>query len=94
MEEFNRMLIDQINDRLKQSFDANLQAGEYCVVRARVQGVLSVLPAAAAGDDAVCGPASFADCIAYINGRFVNEPFLLRDPAPPHHATPPPGETP
>ncbi|HEY4093565.1 MAG TPA: hypothetical protein VGN46_18815 [Luteibacter sp.] len=81
MDDFNSMLIEQINDQLKRGFDANLRAGDFCVVETRVNGVLSVLPSAAVSDQhkTVFGPGSFASCIAYVNGHLVTRPLSAGD---------------
>jgi hypothetical protein len=77
MEDFNRTLIEQINDQLKRGFEANLLANEFCVVRTGVDGVLSVLSSTAVTDqhDAVFGPKPFAACIQYVNAYLVTEPL-------------------
>lgn len=77
MEQFNRMLMAQIQDQLKRGFAANFRINEFCVVATRVHGVLSILSAASVTDkhEAVFGPKSFEACSAYINGQFVKEPL-------------------
>lgn len=82
MEDYNRLLIGQINDQLKRGFEASLQAGDFSVIRSKVANVLSVVPsAAAAGDehDIVSGPAPFAACIQYVNAYLVTEPLRKPD---------------
>ncbi len=83
MEDYNRMLIGQINDQLKRGFEASLQGGQFSVIRSKVANVLSVVPSASAGEgyEVVSGPASFAACIQYVNAYLVTEP--LRKPGTP-----------
>lgn len=82
MEDYNRLLIGQINDQLKRGFEASLQGGDFSVIRSKVANVLSVVPSAAAageGHEIVSGPAPFAACIQYVNAYLVTEPLRKPD---------------
>lgn len=91
MEDFNRMIIAQIDAQLKQGYESNLRKPEYCVVKTGVNQVLVVLPAHAVVDtnEAVFGPKPFADCLSYVNGQLVNEPFRQPGDDEPHEGDAP-----
>ena len=72
MEDYNRSIIEQINQQLKSGFAASLRNTQYCVVKAGVHGVLSVQPLYSVGDvQPEFGPATFAACIQHVNTYLV-----------------------
>jgi len=75
VEDYNRLLIEQINQQLKSGFDASLRADNYCVVRTGIGDILSVLPMNSISDSGktVFGPDTFAACIQHVNTFFVSE---------------------
>lgn len=75
MEDYNRSLIEQINQQLKSGFDSSLRADNYCVVRTGIGDILSVLPMNSLSDSGhtVFGPDTFAACIQHVNTFFVSE---------------------
>ncbi|KAF1007446.1 MAG: hypothetical protein GAK28_01788 [Luteibacter sp.] len=76
LDDYNRMLIEQITTRAQQGFMANLTAPQYVVVHTGVDRVLTILSARSLADDQhpVFGPKPFADCIHYINQQLVVGP--------------------
>ncbi|MDA8523662.1 hypothetical protein [Acidovorax sp. NCPPB 4044] len=73
MEQHNRLLMAQIDGRLRSGFGAALQSSDYYVIRNKATGVLSVLASTTLQDDhdAVHGPAPFAQCIEFVNSSVV-----------------------
>ncbi|HEX7340259.1 MAG TPA: hypothetical protein VF271_10060 [Rhodanobacteraceae bacterium] len=69
LERYNQALARQIADRLRQGLESQLADDAHCVVKSGFADVLSILGAAHAGDrhEILHGPASFADCLAYVN---------------------------
>lgn len=92
MQRYNLSLIEQVDARLRQGFEASSRANGYCVIRVGVDNVLSVMSQAMVNDqqDAVFGPASFAKCIEYVNANFTartaTHPTVARDKQGNHHA--------
>ncbi|CAM3473282.1 hypothetical protein [Paracidovorax anthurii] len=73
MEQHNRLLMAQIEGRLRSGFDAALSSGDYYVIRNKGTGVLSVLASTTIQDDHDCvlGPKPFAQCIEFVNSSVV-----------------------
>jgi hypothetical protein len=70
--DLSRSLLAQIEARMRENFGASQRQATYCVVRSRLTGVLSVLPAATPPLEAEAwGPRPFAECIAYVNSAVV-----------------------
>jgi hypothetical protein len=90
VEDYNRLIIEQINRQLKSGFDSSLRTDKYCVVKTGIGGILSVLPENSISNDnhTVSGPDTFAACIQYVNTYFVSEfKGETKDPAKPSSAT-------
>lgn len=81
----SRFLMSQIDARIQQGVAAAGLPPEYYVIRSQGTGVLSVLAACTLGDEQqpVKGPASFADCIAYVNAQMVCRQAAGAPPPPP-----------
>ncbi len=73
MEQHNRLLMQQIEGRLRSGFSAALDSGDCYVIRNQGTGVLSVLASSTIEDDheVVHGPDSFAQCIGFVNSSVV-----------------------
>lgn len=80
MQDYNRMLLEQITTRVQQGFTANLAVPHYAVVHTGVDKVLTVVPASSLSEDQppAFGPSPFADCIQYVNRQLVAEPARSR----------------
>lgn len=76
MEDYNRMLIEQITSRAQQGFKSNLSVPHYAVVHTGEERILTIVPAGSLAEDQVpsFGPRSFADCIQYVNRQLVVAP--------------------
>ncbi len=73
MEQHNRLLMQQIEGRLRSGFSAALDSGDCYVIRNQGTGVLSVLASSTIEDEheVVHGPDSFAQCIGFVNSSVV-----------------------
>lgn len=82
MEDYNRMLIEQITSRAQQGFQANLTVPHYAVVHTGEDRILTIVPASSLPDDQApaFGPRPFADCIQYVNRKLVVDPGKPRHP--------------
>lgn len=72
-QDLSRLLMAQIEQRLKDSLGTAQGPSLYYVIRSQKTGVMSVLSASTLGQDhdVVYGPQPFAGCIAYVNGAVV-----------------------
>jgi hypothetical protein len=82
MEDYNRMLIEQITSRAQQGFKANLVVPHYAVVHTGEDRILTIVPASSLSEDQppAFGPRPFADCIQYVNRQLVVDPGKPRHP--------------
>jgi hypothetical protein len=76
MEDLNRSLIDQVYAQITSGLVASRASADYCVVRAPVRGVLTVVLSTSAGNEheRVFGPDTFAACMAHVNRRMAARP--------------------
>lgn len=73
MEAYNRRLLAQIEDRIRQGLAASMQDAAYRVIRNPATGVLTVLASTTVDRDPhqAFGPAPFAQCLDYVNATVV-----------------------
>ncbi|GLQ98831.1 hypothetical protein [Dyella mobilis] len=74
MDDFNSLIIEQINQQLKSGFASSLQEDKFCVVKTGIGNIVSVLPAQSAKEsaDQVFGPDTFKACNNYVNNYSVS----------------------